>query len=332
MGFFIKTGASTWDEISGTQKIHVKTGASTWDQVEKMFAKTGATTWTQIYQFDNVGPTGGGVSALTWTQGLPGFTVAFNSTADAESGVASYFLQVSTDGSIYSTVTSISTAGGSTTYSVAAGQRGVVHYFRTVAVDNAGNATFSAATSGYAKPLGTFTVLALTHGTWISDGAWRSPFANLGIVPGGWIGTQFDYQYGHWFYGSGVSSVAKGYVPDSGTIRTFRSSADGCSGAVVAFATHNHGSVPAGNPGLDTAHFTTGTSQTQGNAKEFTLSAATLARIAVDANFGMFLYPGNANGTINATASSSCASGTTYRVFNSPVADANSGRLTLVFN
>lgn len=331
-GTYIQTGASTFTEITGTKGIYAQTGASTYTVVKQVYVQTGASTYTLVYQYDVTPPTGGGITSVVWNQGLPGFTVNFASTSDATSGIASYSLQYSADGSSYSSLGSISTAGGSYSYSVTSGNRGNLHYFRTVAVDNIGNTNTSAAVATYAKPLGTFYVTTTGHNTYGSNGGWRSDFANIGSIFSGWINSTYGYQYGHWFYGTGVSTVAKGYVPDSATIRTYRSSADGCSGAVVAFGTHNYASQPAGAPANDTTYWTTGTSQTQLNAREFTLTAATRGRMAVDANFGMFMYPGNADGTINGTASTSCGSGSTYRIFDSPISDANSGRLTLVFN
>ena len=146
----------------------------------------------------------------------------------------------------------------------------------------------------------------------------------------GWVSTTYTYQYGHWFYGNGVENVAKGYSPDSGTIRTYRSNSQGCSGSVVWFATHNHGTKPT-TPSLSLTYYTgTDTEQTVGNAKEFTLSASTLGRIGVDTTFGMFMYPGGP--TFNNSTATTCATGSTYKIFDSPFSDANSGRLTLVYN
>lgn len=330
MPAYIKTGGA-WQELTGLDRPYVKVSGS-WQGVTNGYAKVSGA-WQQVYQYDNTGPTGGGVTSIVWNQSLPGFTVNYASVSDSESGVATYKLQYSSNNSSWSDVTSgLSTGGGSHSYSVTSGNRGTLHYFRTVAVDNANNTTTSSSSSKYAKPLGTFTVTTTGHGTYGSNGGWRSDIGNLGSIFSGWIGSTYGYQYGHWFYGSTVDAVAKGYAPDSGTIRTYRSSADGCSSAVVAFATHNYASQPAGAPANDTTYWTTGTSQTQGNSREYTLTSATLGRIAVDSNFGIFMYPGNADGSINGTASTSCGSGSTYRVFDSPFSDANSGRLTLVFN
>jgi len=321
---------SGWQELTGTDRPYVHAGGS-FQGVTNIYAHNGSG-WQQVYQYDNTGPTGGGITSISWNQSLPGFTVNYASTSDAGSGVSSYDLQYSSNNSSWSTVTSISTSGGSHSYSVSSGNRGNIHYFRTVATDAANNTTTSAASSAYAKPLGTFYVTATSHGTYGSTGGWRSDLGNIGSIFSGWISSTYGYQYGHWFYGTSVAAVAKGYAPDSGTIRTYRSSADGCSSAVVAFGTHDYASQPSGAPANDTTYYTTGTSQTQGNAREFTLTSATLGRIAVYSNFGMFMYPGYSNGTVDGTASTSCGSGSTYRVFDSPFSDANSGRLTLVYN
>lgn len=321
---------SGWQELTGTDRPYVHAGGS-FQGVTNIYAHNGSG-WQQVYQYDNTGPTGGGVTSIAWNQSLPGFTVNYASVSDSESGVATYKLQYSSNNSSWSDVSSISVAGGSYSYSVSSGNRGSLHYFRTVAIDNASNTTTSSSSSKYAKPLGTFYVTATGHGTYGSNGGWRSDLGNLGSVFSGWIGSTYGYQYGHWFYGSTVEAVAKGYSPDSGTIRTYRSSSDGCSSAVVAFATHNYASQPSGAPANDTTYWTTGTSQTVGNAREFTLTSGTLSRIGVDANFGMFMYPGYSNGSIDGTATTSCGSGSTYRIFDSPFSDANSGRLTLVYN
>lgn len=315
---------SGWQQLTGTDRPYVHAGGS-FQGVKNIYAHNGSG-WQQVYQYDNTGPTGGGVTSIAWNQSLPGFTVNYASVSDSESGVATYKLQYSSNDSSWSDVSGISVLGGSYSYSVSSGNRGSLHYFRTVAIDNASNTTASSSSSMYAKPLGTFYVTTTGHGTYGTSGGWRTDLANLTSIFTGWISTVYGFQYGHWFYGTGVSTVAKGYAPDSGTIRTYRSSADGCSGATVAFGTHNYASQPASAPAADTTYSTTGTSQTQGNAREFTLSAATLGRIAVDSNFGMFIYPSSA------TTATTCASGTTWRVFDSPFSDADSGRLTLVYN
>jgi len=296
------------------------------------YVQTGASTYTLVYQYDNTGPTGGGISSISWNQALPGFTVNYAATSDSESGVASYDLQYSADNSAWSTVSAISTAGSSYSYTVTSGNRGNLHYFRTVAVDNAGNTTTSASSSIYAKPLGTFYITASGHGTYGSSGGWRSDLDNVGSIFTGWIGSTYGYQYGHWFYGTSVAAVAKGYTPDSGIIRTYRSSADGCTSGWFGFGTHNYGSQPAGAPANDTTYFTKGQSQAVGAGKDYTLSAATLGRIPVYSNFGIFMYPADSNGTLDGTASTSCATGSTYRKFDSPFVDSISGRLTLTFN
>ena len=336
-GTYIQTGATTYTEIAGTKGVYAQTGASTYTQVKQIYVQTGASTYTLVYQYDVTPPTGGGVSSLVWNQALPGFTVNYNSTADAASGLASYTLQLDT-GSGYANVSSINSAGGSYSHTVTSGNRGVLHNFRTVAVDNVGNTTTSSATSRYAKPLGTFYVTAADFSTWGtatsgtgSPAGWRTDLGALSEIHVGWINTTYAYQYGYWFYGSGVENVAKGYSPDSGTIRTYRSNSLGCSGTVVWFATHNHGTKPT-TPSTSLTYYSgTTTEQTIGNSQEFVLSAASLGRIGTDTTFGMFMYPGQSGGAFNSTQQTSCASGSTYKVFDSPFADANSGRLTLVY-
>ena len=273
-------------------------------------------------------------------------TVSWGAITDANSGVASatlYELFIGSSsgfvsGSSYS-IPSNQWSGGSTTFTTPSNRRTtpsgeswqVTYYI--IATDNVGKSgQGGAAINKWTKPLGTFYVTASGHGTYGSNGGWRGDLGTIGSVFVGWISNTYAYQYGHWFYGSNVANTAKGFVPDSATIRTYRSSADGCTGATVAFATHNHASQPSGAPTNDITYYSVGTSQSQGNAREFDLSSATRGRMAVDSNFGMFMYPGNSNGTINATAATNCAGGTTYRIFDSPFSDGNSGRLTLVYN
>lgn len=273
-------------------------------------------------------------------------TVSWGAITDANSGVASATLHELFFGSSSGYVSGSSYvipsnqwSGSSTTFTTPSNRRTtpggeswqVVYYI--IATDNVGKSgQGTASTSRWTKPLGTFYVTTTGHGTYGSTGGWRSDLGNIGSVFSGWISNTYAYQYGYWFYGSTVSAVTKGYIPDSATFRTYRSSVDGCSGAVVAFATHNYASQPAGAPANDITYWTTGTSQTQSNAREFTLTSGTRGRMAVDSNFGMFMYPGNADGSINGTAATNCSGGTTYRVFDSPFSDANSGRLTIVFN
>lgn len=324
---------SGWQELTGTDRPYVHAGGS-FQGVTNIYAHNGSG-WQQVYQYDNTGPTGGGISSISWNQSLPGFTVNYASVSDSESGVASYKLQYSSNNSSWSDVTTgLSTGGGSHSYTVTSGNRGTLHYFRTVAQDNAGNTSSSASSSKYAKPLGTFYVTATGHGIWASagSGSWRSDLGAVGEIFHGWFNTTYAYQYGHWFYGSGVDAVAKGYAPDSGTIRTYRSSSTGCTGDRVSFATHNYGSQPSGTPSLDRTNYFNDGEQSQGNAKEYALSSGALNRIALDTNFGVFMFPGTSIGGLDNTQATTCGTNTTYRVFDSPFVDANSGRLTLVFN
>jgi len=273
-------------------------------------------------------------------------TVSWGAITDAHSGVASATLHELFFGSSSGFVSGSSYvipsnkwSGSSTTFTTPSNRRAtpggeswlVVYYI--VATDNVGKSGQGpGSVTRWTKPLGTFYVKAKGWGTWGSSSGWRNDPQSLVSVLSGWLNTTYGYQYGYWFYGSSVSDVTKGFIPDSATFRTLRGTADGCSGAVVAFATHNYASPPAGAPVNDTAYWTTGTSQTQGNAREFTLTSGTRGRMAVDSDFGMFMYPGNADGSINGTAATTCSNGTTYRVFNSPWGDADSGRLTIVFN
>ena len=273
-------------------------------------------------------------------------TVSWGAITDANSGVASatlYELFIGSTsgfvgGSSYS-IPSNQWSGGSTTFTTPSNRRTtptseswqVTYYI--IATDNVGKSgQGEAATNRWTKPLGTFYITASSHGTYGSSSGWRNDLGNYGSIFAGWWNTTYGYQYGHWFYGSNVYNTAKGFVPDTATIRTYRSSADGCTGATVAFATHNYASQPSGAPANNVTYYSTGTEQSQGNAREFDLSAATRGRMAVDSNFGMFMYPGNSNGTVNSTAATNCAGGTTYRIFDSPFSDGNSGRLTLVYN
>ena len=337
--------SGTWQELTGTDRPFANV-SGTWQGATNMYANVSGT-WQQVYQYDSTGPV---VPKPSVVRGATSDTVSWTAVTDAGSGVASATLYQGLHNVTLNTYTnnyqsvSIGTGGASShTFSIPSGIRNTPTgdvfqvYYWISATDNAGLTTDgddTPATTGdfnYTKPLGTFYVTASSHGTWGLNGGWRSDLGALGSIFSGYFGATYSYQYGHWFYGSNVSAASRGFVPDSGSIRTYRSSTDGCSGAVVAFGTHNYASQPGGTPANDSTYWTTGTSQTVGNAREFTLTSATLGRIAVDANFGMFMYPGFSNGTIDGTATSSCASGSTYRVFDSPFSDANSGRLTLVY-
>ena len=337
--------SGTWQELTGTDRPYANV-SGTWQGATNMYANVSGT-WQQVYQYDNTGPT---VPKPTVSSGSTTDTVSWTAVTDAGSGVASatlyqgvYNVTTNTYTNTYASVSIGTGSASNTTMSIPNGIRNTPTgdtyqvYYWIQATDNAGNITYGDQIGEYSpfkytKPLGTFYVTTTGHGTWGQNGGWRSDLGALGSVFSGWIGATYSYQYGHWFYGSNVSTTAKGFAPDSGSIRTYRSSTDGCTGGDVAFGTHNYASQPAGSPANDTTYWTTGTSQSVGNAREFTLTSATLGRIAVDSNFGMFMYPGNANGTVNATATASCASGSTYRVFDSPFSDADSGRLTLVYN
>lgn len=339
MGIYIKQSGS-WTELTGTDRPYAKV-SGLWKGITNAYTKVSGT-WQQVYQYDSTGPTIPQPS-VALTSGTVN-TVSWTALSDDITGVASATVYQrfvgSTDGLVAGTSYALSSFGaGNTTFAIPSnrrntpgGQTWAVSYY-IIATDNAGNTnTGTTSPSNYTKPLGTYTVTTTGHGTWTLAQGWRGDLGTLGAVYSGYFGPTYSYQYGHWFYGSNVATAARGYVPDSGSIRTYRSSTDGCSGGVVAFGTHNYASQPAGSPANDSTYWTTGTSQTVGNAREFTLTAATLGRIAVDENFGMFMYPGYADGTIDGTANSSCASGSTYRVFDSPYSDANSGRLTLVYS
>ena len=332
--------SGTWEELTGTDRPYANV-SGTWQGATNMYANVSGT-WQQVYEYDNTGPTVPTPTVVV-TSGTVD-TVYWDAITDAQSGVASATVFQIYSGSVSGFVGGTSQALGSfgassTTFAIPTNRRNTpsgetweVSYY-IIATDNAGNSTTGGtATNHYTKPYGTYTITASGHGTWGQNGGWRSDLGTLGSVFSGYLSAVYSFQYGHWFYGSNVSAASKGFVPDSGSIRTYRSSSDGCSGAVVAFGTHNYASQPAGTPTNDSTYWTTGTSQTPGNAREFTLTSATLGRIAVDANFGMFMYPGFSNGAIDGTATSTCASGSTYRIFDSPFSDANSGRLTLVYN
>jgi hypothetical protein len=339
MSIYIKE-SGTWKEITGTNRPYAKVSGA-WQGMTNAYTKVSGV-WQPVYQYDNTAPTipqptvvltSGTVNTVSWT------AITDDITGVASATVYQRFFGSST-GLVSGASFALSSFGaGSTTFAIPSNRRNtpsgetwVVSYY-IASTDNAGNSdTGAASSSNYTKPLGTYTVTTTGHGTWTLAQGWRTDFGSLGSVYSGYFGPTYSYQYGHWFYGSNVANAARGYVPDSGSIRTYRSSTDGCSGAVVAFGTHNYASQPGGSPANNSTYWTTGTSQTVGNAREFTLTAATLGRIAVDANFGMFMYPGYANGTIDGTANSSCASGTTYRIFDSPYVDGNSGRLTLVYS
>jgi hypothetical protein len=168
--------------------------------------------WVQVYQYDTTPPSGGGISSLVWNQAIPGFTVNYNSTADADSGVASYTLQYSSDGSSFSDVSGISTAGGAYSYAISAGGRGATHYFRTVTVDNVGLTTTSSALSKVAKPLGDFVFTPTGADSWNG-----SQWMGFTTADEAMVRYSTTYAYGAWFCGTNIYDACKGYAADSGS-------------------------------------------------------------------------------------------------------------------
>lgn len=280
------------------------------------------------------------------------YTVSWDAITDPDSGVASatlYQLFVGgtsgfVGGSSYE-IPSGSFSGGSYTFTTPDNRRNTptgeswAVTFYIIATDVRGNSKQSeAATLRFTKPLGTFYINPTDWSTWVtatsgtgSAAGWRGDLGAYGEVYVGWANTTYAYQYGHFFYGSSVYDAARGFVPNSASVRTYRSSANGCTSGLVSFATHNHGTKPT-TPSLTLTNYFNGGSQSQGSAKEFALTSNALGRIAVDSNFGVFMFPGTSTGTFDDTKQTTCANGTTYRVFDSPGSGATNGRITLVFN
>lgn len=241
MSFFIKTGATTWDEINGTQKIHVKTGATTWNQVEKVWAKTGSSTWTQVYQYDATAPTIGNWSVsgndsnqmtFSWTGG-PLVT-------DADSGVTSVQVEYqytpwggSGEGwQAWQNWSSNEWAASSGSYSftVSTAKRatqgaGLPGYyviqnryyvdFRVTATDAAGNTTNKTLANGQlTRPYGTFYIVPQGSGSTAADSF------QISTVPNGFFGLSssgvragdatgvggLNWSYGCWFYGDEIET------------------------------------------------------------------------------------------------------------------------------
>ncbi len=261
MAVHIKTGASTWDAIDGTQKIHVKDGASSWNQVEKMFVKTGASTWTQVYQYDNTGPTVRAFSATGQANGNMRFSWSGGAlVTDADSGVASAKIQgqytpwagsgegwsdlyvlsgaewAATSGNFDFTPLTAKRRQWSATSPYAETVSRYYLGFRVVAVDNAGNSTTTSETAALTKPYGTLTVLPNSTGASGADSYGVSPAQWFGLTQGGVrFGDGTASGLGNWtngayFYDTQLESACLGYAPDSGTFFVQRKGSQGISG------------------------------------------------------------------------------------------------------
>jgi hypothetical protein len=314
--------------VTSSTNIYARNDSG-WSRVNNIYVRND-TSWVQVYQWDTVAPTGGGIASIVWNQSLPGFTINYNSTADADSGIASYTLQYSSNGSSYSNVSAISAAGGAYSYSVTSGNRGALHYFRTVAVDNVGLTTTSTASSAYSKPLGTFTidpgdggVVAKGDSFGTSPAQWRGLSAEA-IVRIGYSGAN---AYGAFFYNTDLADVCLGYSPDSGSFFIQRSPAGSAvtgSSGTYSFRLHN---LPSnGNPSLGATFY--GNTVTNGAG---TMSGdGSFTTVTMDSTW----FPLIANGTgrgIALTAHSAVGSGGASLTTTASV-NGQSGRITLVFN
>ncbi len=325
-GTYVQTGAGTYTEITGTKGIFAQTGATTYTQVRQVYVQTGVSTYTLVYQFDITPPTGGGISSITWNQALPGFTINYNSTSDAGSGIASYTLQYSSNGSSYSDVSAISTAGGAYSYTVTSGNRGTLHYFRTVAVDNVGLTTTLSASSLYSKPLGTFTIdpgdsgaVATGDSFGTSPAQWRG-LSQEAKVRVGYSGAN---AYGQFFYNLDLEAPCLGYSPDSGTFFIQRAPA----GAPVTGSTGTYSfrlsSLPSnGNPTLGATFYGTTKTSTSGMSGDGAYETVTMP-----SDWLPLIASGTGRGIALTAHSTSAASLTT-----TASAFGLSGRVTLTFN
>ncbi|CAB4153877.1 hypothetical protein UFOVP625_32 [uncultured Caudovirales phage] len=210
--YVYKSGSPT-TVTSGTN-VYVYTGSSTTARANYIKVYNGSS-WVTVYQYDTTPPSGGGISSIVWNQAIPGFTVNYNSTSDADSGLASYTLQYSSNGSSYSDVGAISTSGGAYSYAISSGGRGATHYFRTVAVDNVGLSTTSSALSKVAKPLGDFLFVPTSGDSW-NGSQWMGFNANYALYEAT-VRYSTTYPYGAYFFGSSIVDACKGYAADSGT-------------------------------------------------------------------------------------------------------------------
>jgi len=354
MSFFIKTGASTWDEINGTQKIHVKTGSTTWNQVEKVWTKTGATTWTQVYQYDATAPTIG-----TWSvAGNDSNQMTFSWTGgplvtDADSGVTSVQVEyqytpwggsgegwnswqnwsssqwAASSGSYSFTVSTAKRATQGTSWPYSVNNRYYVD-FRVTATDAAGNSTNKTISNGQlTRPYGTWYIVPQGTGSLWAD-SYQTGVGFYGLTShgvrsgdGSSVGGLI-WDYGCWFYGDEVENVHlikdasnNRYKADSGTLYVQRYQSSGISGT-WAWQQHNlrfsNGSTGASFTGNILTASISGTDA----AATLTLDSGHLTNFSTLSakGFGMVR-----NGSSN------------YRVMRNYLQDFSaSGQTTLVFN
>ena len=346
MAVHIKTGASTWDSIDGTQKIHVKNGALSWNQVEKVFVKTGALTWTQVYQYDVTGPT---VRTFTCTgQSNGNMRFAWSGGAlvtDADSGVASAKIQVqytphagSGEGwSDWQTLTLAQwqATSGSFDFAPSTAKRRqwsgttetVPRYylgFRVVAVDNAGNSTTTAEVANLTKPYGSLTVLPNSTGASGADSYGVSPAQWFGLTQGGVrFGNGTSTGLGNWtngayFYNTQLQDACLGYAPDSGTFFIQRKASQGISG--FAYFKY-HGNT-----------FSTGTTNATfgGDFVVFDLTGPSVSgTLAMPANWLSAIPSGTARGFGMLNGGSSTVIKVLYSYNES---GSDSGEITITFN
>ena len=357
MAFSIKTGASTWDEINGTQKIHVKTGASAWDQVEKIFVKTGASTWTQVYQYDQTAPT-----IADWTtSGNDSNQMVFSWSSgalvtDADAGVAN--VQVDYQYTPYGgsgegwlawqnwTASEWAATSGSYAFTVSTAKRATQttalpgfyaiqnrYYvdFRVTATDNAGNSITKYITNGgqLTRPYGTFYIVPQGSGSIAADsyqvGVAFYGLSAPGVRSGDGTGVgSLNWSYGCWFYGDEIETYhlikdasSNRYTADSGSLYVQRYQSSGTSGT-WAWQQHN----------LRYSNGATGATFV-GNIKTASISGT-------DATATLTLDSGQLSNfsTLSAKGMGMVRNGSTnYRVCRNYLQDLSaSGQITLVFN
>lgn len=256
MGIWVKAGG-TWEQLGGADRPYARV-AGVWEGLDTVHVKV-AGSWEQAWQFDVDAPT---VRAFTVTGLSNGnVRVAWSGGAlatDTGSGMSSVVIEqryTPYGGSAEAWTTArtlISTeweaTSGSFDFTPPTSKRrqqaGTYPYadtvsrhymgFRIIATDAAALTTTTGEGRTLTKPYGTIHVIPTSQDSYLSTGAWGGVSADHGVRVGPWSsvgGTSGqEWDWGCYFYGTGIADSCSGYEPNSGSIYVQRYAALGISG------------------------------------------------------------------------------------------------------